>query len=189
MPSPRASMADLISIMRTQFLDDPNALVFDDIQIQTALDLHRLDLFQEKLDQADDVQPSRIIFWRDFYSGRNYWEADAQLQDHNFAYVTADVAEPLIGHWHFNTSQIIPLYVTGKTYDMYAAAVDLLMQWKSKLKLQVDFVDASRNYQRTQRIRAIDGLIKTYRSRMRLRTIRQTRRSNLPPTRRASGNY
>jgi hypothetical protein len=180
----RASMADLISLVRTQFLNDVGSVLFTDDQIQAALDTHRLDVFQLRLDVADDVQPNQYIYWKDFYAELNWFEADAQLQDHNFQYVTADVAEPLIGHWHFNASQIIPLYVTGKHYDVYGAAVDLLMWWKSKLKLEVDFMDSGRTYQRMQRMRAIDGLIKDYRSRMKPRALRQIKVSDAPQSRR-----
>lgn len=186
MPTLRASMADLISLLRIQFLDDPNAVVFTDIQIQAALDTHRVDRFQYRLLQADDVQPTGIIYWRDFYANQSWWEADVQLQDHNWQYITADVSEPLIGHWHFNVSQIIPLFATGKFYDVYGAAADLLMWWKSKLKLEVDFIDAGRTYSRMQRLRAIDGLIKEYRSRMPMRSVKQNRNSNFASRRNAS---
>ncbi len=184
---PRTSMATLIALVRTDFLNDPDSLVFTDDKIQAALDTHRLDKFQLRLDQADDVQPTGVIFWRDFYAELNWWEDNAQLQDHNFHYVSADTSEPLIGHWQFNASQIIPLYVTGRHYDVYASSVDLLMWWKSKLKLEVDFLDTGRNYLRMQRIKAIDSVIKDYRSRMRIRTIRQTRQWDSPPNRRPLG--
>lgn len=185
---PRSTMADLILLMRTQFLNDPSALVFSDDQIQAAFDTHRVDKFQYKLQEADDVQPSGFIFWRDFYADINWWENGVQLQDHNFHYVTADGAiEPLIGHWQFTQSQIIPIYATGRHFDVYATAVDLLMWWKSKLKLEVDFNDSGRNYQRIQRLKSIDGLVKDYRSRMKPRTIRQVKRSDEPLRRRPHG--
>lgn len=176
----RSTMSDLITLMR-DLIDDTTSTAFTDQQIQDAFDIHRIDRFQLKLQQADDVQPSGVIFWRDFYADINYWENGVQLQDHNFHYVTADsLVEPMIGHWQFTQSQIIPIYATGRHYDIYAVAVDLLMRWKSKLKLQVDFMDAGRNYQRTQRIKIIDGLMKNYKSRMKPRTIRQVRKSDQP---------
>jgi hypothetical protein len=185
---PRSTMADLILLMRTQFLNDPDSDVFTDDQIQAAFDTHRIDKFQYKLTEADDVQPDGIIFWRDFYADINWWEDGVQLQDHNFHYVTADsLIEPLIGHWQFTESQVIPIYATGRYYDVYATAVDLLQWWKSRLKLQVDFMDAGRNYLRKQRLDAIDGLIKDYRSRMSLRSIRQVKKSDEPARRRPHG--
>jgi len=163
--------------MRTQFLDDPDSVVFTDQQIQDAYDTHRIDEFQLRLQEANDVQPNGTIFWRDFYANINWWEDGVQLQDHNFHYVTADSeVEPLIGHWQFAQSQIIPVYATGRHYNIYATAVDLLQWWKSKLKLQIDFVDSGRTYQRMQRMKSIDGLIKDYRSRMKPGTIRQVRK-------------
>lgn len=181
---PRSTMADLITLMRTQFLNDPNALVFSDDQIQAAFDTHRTDVFQYRLQVADDVQPSGVIFWRDFYADINWWENGVQLQDHNFHYVTADsLIEPLIGHWQFTQSQIIPVYATGRHYDIYTTAVDLLMWWKSRLKLEVDFSDSGRTYLRMQRIKAIDELVKDYRSRTKPGVIRQVKKSDQPSRR------
>lgn len=183
----RSTMSDLITLMR-DLIDDTDSTVFTDQQIQDQFDIHRIDEFQKRLQQADDVQPSGVIFWRDFYADINYWENGVQLQDHNFHYVTADsLVEPMIGHWQFTQSQIIPIYATGRHYDIYATAVDLLLKWKSKLKLQVDFMDSGRNYQRMQRMKAIDGLVKDYRSRMKPRTIRQVRRYDQHVKRHASG--
>lgn len=186
----RSTMVDLITLMRTQFLNDPDSVVFSDDQIQAAYDAHRKDVFQLKLEVADDIQPTGVIFWRDFYADINWWENGVQLQDHNFHYVTADsLVEPLIGHWQFTASQIIPVYATGRYFDVYATAVDLLMWWKSKLKLEVDLMDSGRNYLRMQRMKAIEGLIKDYRSRMRMRTIRQVKKSDQSTRRRRHGGW
>ena len=179
---PRASMATLITYVRGLIYDpnpavDPLTVVaFTDDQIQQELDHNRFDVFQYRLTAADDIQTTSIIQWHDFYAqDKEYWEDDARLQGPTWANLTPDLAEPMIGHWHFNASQSLPVYVTGKYYDPYAAAVNLMIQYKARLKLQYGYSAGGGSFQRMQRIDMMNGLIKSYRQKMRPRKLKTIR--------------
>jgi len=176
----RQSMADLIAFVR-DLINDPFPgtadcpTVFTNDQIQQVLDLHRYDAYQHRLEPADDVQADGTIEWKTFY-GVPFWETDFQLQGNTFAFVTADSYDAIAGTWTFLTSQTLPIRVTGKHYDVYHAAVDLLMRWKAKLTLQYDFSTTGGSFTRSQRISNLDGLIKSYRQRMSPRKLTVVRR-------------
>ena len=151
--------------------------VFTNDQVQQVLDQHRFDVFQLRLQAADDiVDASGVINWKQFYARYGFWELDYRLQLNTFAVTTADTADAISGTWSFNTSQTLPIYLTGKHYDVYAAAVDLLIRWKAKLTLQYDVNTSVGSFQRSQRIANLDGLIKSYRGRMLPRVIKVVRK-------------
>lgn len=127
---PRASMAALIAKV-SLLVYDPTNTVFTTDQVQAALDRRRETWRQGVL----TPQPTRRaggLDWLDYYAGDpadpiTDWETDETLYDYTFTAISAAAytADELTGHWTFSSSQLLPVYLTGKTYDIYAAAADL----------------------------------------------------------------
>ena len=57
--------------------------------------------------------------------------------------------------------------MTGKVYDVYAAAVDLLEAWQAKVALEYNFSAEGQSFQRSQKLAQLAALAETYRKRIR----------------------
>lgn len=129
----RTTMTDLV--YRTRLLiGDPTSAnqTFTDNAVQDALDRERTDVLQDNGRQLRPDWP-----WltgtgggaKEFYDydGWGDWEADAILYDGGGNLVTATSADYLTGHWSFAVIQPAPLFVVGKSYDVFAAGYDLCL--------------------------------------------------------------
>lgn len=178
--SVRLSVATIISRVRRLTADrDPAAPVFSDQDIQDALDTHRVHSRYAALRPEGTRPPSGgTIQFLDYYAdGLGQWEDDAQLVDGTFnvldpASFTADL---LTGHWSFKQTTTWPIYVTGYSYDVYAAAADVLEEWASLLKLEFDFATHLSKFQRSQKAAACLSLAATYREKQMPITAKMTR--------------
>lgn len=139
--SVRASMADLITRTRTLIFDPSPYLnyaptVFSDQQIQDALDFWREERRWVALRPMPTYTPGGNIQYLDYYHDAQNWEADVQLQDLTYLTITPTLAELITGHWQFATQPNgIGVRATGKTYDLYASAADLLEGWATTIKM------------------------------------------------------
>src|SRR5947209_1191870 len=114
----RSTMAALISQTRTLIADRGTLTTFSDDDIQAALDRRRIEHRWQHLSPAPTFVPGGAVSYLDFYSDTGAWEDDYTLQDTSYADVTAsvDLAEPIVGHWHFPTSPNgFAVRITGKT--------------------------------------------------------------------------
>src|SRR5260221_1807179 len=169
----RATMSDLNALVRTMIADPAGASQqFTDQQIQDALDRVRDDIGYELLDPfisivntASTNNVAAFIF-ADYYSKQGYWEADVVLQGLlGTAYwkvLTPVSAELLLdngAHWQFEASvfttgttpgQLPPVYATGKVYDVYSAAANLLDFWAATLTGQFDFSSDGQSFRASQ---------------------------------------
>lgn len=129
----RTSMAALIAKTRL-LIGDPagSCQTFDDAAIQDALDAYRLDVTPyELLTPRYSLSNTSGLQWLDYYSQYGYWEADVVLLNGAYATITPASSELLLdtAHWTFQASgsgQAPPVFARGKSYDIYAAAADLL---------------------------------------------------------------
>ncbi|MCX7670395.1 MAG: hypothetical protein N2439_10020, partial [Anaerolineae bacterium] len=122
----RATMADLITRIRLLINDPAGASqVFTDQQVQDALDRHRTEVRYLTLTAAETITAGAVDYL-DYYADVGDWEADEALYDGAYALLTPSAADRLTGHWTFAASQPPPVLITGKHYDVYAAAADLL---------------------------------------------------------------
>ncbi len=55
-----------------------------------------------------------------------WWDTSAELLDYNYDALTPTIANWRVGRWVFSSEPTKPVYITGFTYDIYAAAADLL---------------------------------------------------------------
>lgn len=149
----RSSMTELIGVVRGLIGDTIQAAEqFTDQDLQDSLDMTRADVRLFELTGAETIQSGGTVVWLDFYSeGYQYWEADEKLQDRNWATLTPATSERQVGHWTFSANQYPPVYITGKTYDPYAAAADLLETFAANLFNQVDINVAGQQFAFSQK--------------------------------------
>lgn len=135
----RASMSYIITFVRDLINDPAGASqIFTDQQIQDRLDLNRLDVYAQELREADTLATDGTIEWHDFFSKLPVWETDYVIQQLDGDLVTPDVAEPLIGKFHFNAEQIeVPLVITGKVYNVYGVAATMVTMIIAEQRAQI----------------------------------------------------
>lgn len=185
MPNPyRSTMADTIAKVRLLIADNGTSPQFTDLQIQDALDRVRDDVRYEMLQAApaivNTVGPTGTpnFVWADYYSQFGFWESDAQLQGPHFENLTALASDWLVGHWQFELNvftagvppgEYPPVFITGKVYDVYWAAADLLEQWGAVLLSNFDFTSDGQTFKQSQVSQAKLKLAEIYRRQARPR--------------------
>src|SRR5260221_6147784 len=108
-------------------------VVWSDQIIQDALDKERQDVtcseFRELIGTWTIV--AGATSWMVYYVlyGFGDWEADIVLINGALAQLTTTVQDYLTGHWTFAANQVPPVYVVGKTFDIYASARTLVLRW------------------------------------------------------------
>ncbi len=65
--------------------------------------------------------------------GLGDWESDAALYANDYSVLTPTASDLIQGRWTFAASQIPPVFATGQTYDLYAAAADVLACFRHPL--------------------------------------------------------
>lgn len=164
----RASMADLIARVRLLINDPAGAgQAFADQEIQDALDRHRSDVRYLELTGGETVAQGGAVSYLDYFADRGDWEADEKLYDSSFAELAPATSDRLTGHWTFAANTDPPVSIVGKSYDVYAAAADLLETWAAKEKLSFDFATDGQSFSRSQKVAALLSLAREYRRRQR----------------------
>ncbi len=99
--------------------------------------------------------------------GLGDWESDAALYANDYSALVPTVSDLIQGRWTFATSQIPPVFVSGQTYDLYAAAADVLEGWAAQVKLAYGFTSAGQTFNRQQQHQMLLALAEKYRQRAR----------------------
>ena len=164
----RASMATLITELRFKVGDPlvagtPPTSVFTDVELQAALDRHRTDVLQAPL-SARPTLTAAGYQWLDYQARWGFWEDDATISDATWVPLSVGLytADLLGGRWTFTASILPTLYATGKVYDLYAAAVDVLRAWQAKAAAEFDFAADGQSFSRSQKGSAIAALAAEY---------------------------
>lgn len=139
--------------------------------------------------------PSMI--YADYYSCYSWWEADVVLQGNStsthaaWVVLTPAASDLIVGHWQFETSiftsgtfpgQYPPVWATGKSFDIYAAAADLLDIWAASLaSCAFDFSSDGQSFRRSQLPQAKRDLAQAYRRNAKPRVTKMVRRDVMPP--------
>lgn len=170
----RTTMAALITRVRL-LIHDPSSTTeqFTDQEIQDVLDESRMDV----VNQALEPRPTYIvgsIQYLNYYS-QGGWEDDYMFKQYLTVVVTPTTLEPIAGHFAFAQSTLPPVYVTGKLYDVYRAAADLLERWAAVWAFSYNMNVNGQNLQRGQVTTALQNLAKTYRQKQRAGVIKMVR--------------
>lgn len=150
----RDSMAPLIQWVRDLIGDQPGATQqFTNQQIQDRLDGRRADIRYERLEAGPTVVQNAanankpVVIWADYYSAYKHWETDVVLQGNtpgvgSWLVLNAAASDYITGRFQFSINpfttdvapqQLPPVWATGKVYDVYATARDLLRMWVAAL--------------------------------------------------------
>jgi hypothetical protein len=142
----RPTMQDLIVRVRSLYGDPAGASSkFDDQTIQDALDRERTDFilgdYRELLGRYTLPGSPPSYAWTDYFdpSGWGDWEADATLYNGAMVTITPTTSDLLTGHWTFAVTQPPPVFLMGKTFDVYAAARTLVLRWLALEATTFDF--------------------------------------------------
>jgi hypothetical protein len=173
----RATLAEILARVRLLVNDRGTPPTFSDDELADTLDMHRRDFFQEPLQEQVTYFAGQPAAWLDYYApfDLQWWEGDVQLYANTFVPITPATSDLSGGHWTFTTSQNPPVYITGKLFDLYAAAADVLDLWIAQLKLEYGTTQETNIYNRGERIATLTGLAAKYRATQAVKQITMTR--------------
>jgi len=155
-------MADLITQLRCLVNDPAGASqTWSDDELQDFLDARRIDVRNARL-RPETTWADGDVTYTDYYADYGNWESDVVLEDAEGDDLTPASSDLLTGHWTFS-DQDPPVYATGKVYDLYAAAADVLEAWAAKVALEFDFQADGASFKRSQKREALLQLAKQYR--------------------------
>jgi hypothetical protein len=169
-------MSSLLARVRL-LVNDPigaSCQAFSDQEIQDVLDASRADVRNQVMIPKPTFTGSTIQFL-DYYTELGDWEDDVILKQYLIDTVTPDASELIAGHWSFSETTLPPIYITGKTYDLYRCAADLLERMAARWVLSYNIAVDGQNLQRSQVVTNLQNLAKTYRMKQRPSTIYLTR--------------
>jgi len=172
-------MAPLINRVRL-LINDPNpnfvqsVVQFSDQEIQDVMDATRQDLRYLALAPAPTYTGSTINYL-DYYADLTDWEDDVAFRQWRINVVTPSVSENIAGHWTFALSTLPPVYLIGKTYDVYRTAADLLERLSARWVLSYNVSADGQSLQRSQAFTALQNLAHSYRLKQRAHVIGVTR--------------
>lgn len=161
----RSTMTAMIARVRTltnDVLPSGNGQIFADQTVQDVLDEGRSDVVNEVMTPRPTFTGSQIQFL-DYYTALGDWEDDYVIKQFLINVVTPSLSEPIPGHWQFAASTLPPLYITGKTYDIYRAAADLLERQAAQWALRFSFSADGQSMQRSQALTMLLDLATNYR--------------------------
>jgi hypothetical protein len=175
----RSSMADLITRVRV-LINDTGSATFTDDEVQNVLDETRLDIANEAL-MYEITYSTTATEYLYYYSKRGGgWETDYSIKQNLTTTVTPSSDNLIVGKFAFSSSTDPALFITGKLYDVYKAAADLLERHAVQYTLAYDVMANNQTLSRSQIIKNMHSVIKHYRSLQRPRTIK-IGRSDIQP--------
>lgn len=129
----RAAMASIITLVRGLINDPAGASQqFTDDAIEDQLDLTRTYRLKEELTALAEPAGTQLKF----QSAYRYWESDLSLTNPAGTVLTPTSSDPISGYFVFGSTQSA-VYATGFTYDVYAAAAELLTLWAGRIEQDV----------------------------------------------------
>ncbi len=172
----RATMTTSLIPRVRLLINDPagTSPIFQDQDIQDVLDESRQDVFNMPLD-AKPTFSGNTLLWLDYETQLGGWEDGMVLRQFLTVVVTPSLSEPVAGHWQFAATTLPPVFITGRLYDVYHAAADLLERWAAKWVLRYNVVADGQNLSRAQVPHALQTLAKTYRRQQRVGSISLSR--------------
>lgn len=187
-PTMQSFLIPRVRTLINDTLPSGSGQIFDDQTIQDVLDESRLDLRLQLLKQSPSFVNGTLSYL-DYYAppGMGNLEDDLTLWQYLYTQVTPSAIEPIMGHFTFAVSTLPDIYITGKSYDIYRAAADLLERWSAKLATQFDFSSDGQSFRASQAHGQLLDLALHYRQKQRARMI-VARRDDLAAGQSTAGN-
>lgn len=166
----RESCAGLISRLRDLIGDPAEGATptWNADQLQSALDRRRQVVRYLALTPAPTTLPGGSVEYLDYFAPYGDWQEDASLTDASGTVLTPSESDFETGHWAFAANTLPTVYLTGYTYDLYAAAADVLEKWAGKEKLNYTWGPGSGQYVESQKFKQIGELALQYRAQQRV---------------------
>lgn len=169
-------MANLLARVRVMIgdtLPSGSGQIFSDLDIQNVMDETRADIGNLVLEPYLTYSGSTVQYL-DYYApnGINNLEDDVLLKQYRVTLVTPSVSENILGHWSFAVSTLPPVYISsGKSYDLYRSAADLLERWSAQWAIAYDFSSDSQSFHRSQASAGLQKLAHTFRLKQRAHSL------------------
>lgn len=174
----RATMQTTLIPRVRLLLNDPSgtAQAFADQDIQDVLDESRVDAFNLQL-VPEPTWGSAGLVYLDYGSELGGWEDGYTIKQFWTIPVTPSLIEPIAGHFQFAANTFPPVHITGKLYDVYRAAADLLERLAARWTgvTGYDFSSDGQSFRRSQAAPGLIKLAETYRRKQRAGSISITR--------------
>jgi hypothetical protein len=147
-------MRPLVRQLRRLVGDDgpENERLFSDDELEQFLDTCRVFVVHAPLVPAE-APPTKL--WR---ARQQFWEEGARVTGGEVA-----AEDALVGVWELVAETAGPLFVTGYTYDLYAAAADVLEVWAAREKWAYDVTVDGQTLRRSQVGDRLMALAQSYR--------------------------
>ena len=157
-------MAALITRLRRLIGDASGASeVWTDDELQDALDQNSTEIRYQRLQELPTILAGGGVQFLGFQAEVGNWEDGAELVSAAWNILTPDTSDLLIGRWTFVTQPTWPIRVTGFTYDLPGAAVDVLENWMAREKLSFDAAADGHDFKRSQKFKMLEELADKYR--------------------------
>lgn len=158
----RAAMAELIDYVERLVNDEANAHHTAQ-EIQDALDRNRIEARYWMLTEHENRASGGTTTYKVFTHFYGFWETSATLYNYNYDSLSPSSSNWTNGRWEFSTEPTRPVYILGYTYDVYAAAVELLRVRLAALSENYDFrTEGGAQFSRSQAVAGIQSLIGQY---------------------------
>lgn len=188
----RDTLASLITTIREMTSAPHDAFTiaqvgtyFSDDHIQELLDQNRQDIWDHPLLAVAERTAGGSTSYTEYCALHSHFEAtdggtavfvvrDSVGTVKGTATYTPDYVR---GRVTFATNQAgSSYYLTGRSYDVYGAAADLLERWTARLKLEsFDFETDGQRFTRSQKLAAMQAISAEYRGKQRARSVRMVR--------------
>lgn len=158
----------LVAVVRQLIGDTGASPVFSDAELEEFLVPYARTHVRLALEPAEPL-PAKLWVARE-----GYW-ADGARVETGADGVTVASEQPIAGRWELSEPVFGPVRVTGRTYDVYAAAADALEVWAAREKLAYDVTVDGQSLRRSQIGSRLLELAQHYRRQARPRLARQIR--------------
>lgn len=183
-------LTSLIPRVRT-LISDPGGTgeTFSDQDIQDVLDESRIDLRYLALREMPSYVNGTLSYL-DYYvpKGSAMLEDGMTLWQYLYSQVTPASIEPIMGHFVFAASTLPPVYLIGKSYDVWRAAADLLERKAATFVTRFDFSSDGQSFHVSQASTQLLKLAASYRQKQRVSVVKATRNDLAPDANEQAGN-
>ena len=162
-------LARLVAVVRQLIGDTGASPVFSDAELEEFLVPYARTHVRLALEPAEPL-PAKLWVARE-----GYW-ADGARVETGADGVTVASEQPIAGRWELSEPVFGPVRVTGRTYDVYAAAADALEVWAARERMNYDVTIDGHSLRRSQAVDRLVELAREYRRRARPRSARLLRR-------------
>lgn len=161
------ALIDYVDLLTNNVSNDK----FTDQQTQDALDNSRLELRYKPLVAIPTIASGGTITYTIFQTGsesERYFDTDIVFKSSTYATITPSTFDYILGRFTFSSQpSSLPVLLLGFSYDVYQAAIDLLLIRGSKLSEEAQSFSTQNGSFSFNANKGVDALIASYRPKVR----------------------